>query len=208
VAKKPKLGRPPGSNSETTRARIVKAAQECFGRRGYALATNAEIAEVAGVTAGAIYKHFDSKHALFLAALRDAEAVLIPRYAEAAAGGGSVREKIEAIFRASATMFEDEPALTTFLSALPIEVSRHEEIADAIQIGEAEILARFQELFAGMKAEGTFAPELPPINVVYMFLASMMGLAQFGLAARDAEMADLIEPFIALIEGQIFSKQS
>jgi len=208
MANKPKLGRPPGGNSHTTRTRIVEAAQECFGRRGYALATNAEIAEVAGVTAGAIYKHFDSKRALFLAALGTAEAVLVPRYAEAAATGKSVKEKIEAIFRASATMFEDEPALTIFLSALPIEVSRHQEIADAIQIGEAEILTRFQELFGGMKAQGAFAPELPPIEVVYMFLASMMGLAQFGLAARDAEMADLIEPFIALIEGRVFSKQS
>ena len=205
MAKKPRIGRPPGGNSQTTRARIVKAAQKSFGLRGYSLATNAEIAELAGVTAGAIYKHFASKLDLFLAAIAAAEDVLVPRFAKATATGHSVREKVEAAFRASAAMFEEEPALTTFLSALPIEVSRHPEIAEAIQIGESEILARVQDILDGMEAGQAFRSELPAINVVYMFLASMMGLAQFSLAARDAEITDLVEPFVALLEGRVFA---
>ncbi len=204
MPKKPKLGRPPGGNSQTTRSRILKAAQECFGRRGYALATNSEIAERAGVTAGAIYKHFDSKLDLFVAALAAAAEVIIPRFAEAAAGGGSIQEKVEAIFRTSSATFKEDPALTTFLSALPIEVGRHEEIADAIRLSGEEILSHFHGLFGGEKVDEAFDPELLPVHVVYMFMASLMGLSQFSLAAGDVEMGDLIEPFLALIEGRVF----
>ncbi len=207
MARKSKLGRPPGRDSQKTRCSIVEAAVECFGRRGYALATNAEIAELAGVTAGAIYKHFDSKLDLFHAALRASKELCIPRFAEAGATPGSVREKVEAILRASAALFEEEPAITTFMSAIPIEVSRHPEIAESIQIEEREILEWFQKLLAGEDAAEAFAPGHVPIDVIHVFLASLMGLSQFSLASSDVEMGALIETYVALIEGAVFPEQ-
>lgn len=54
-----------------TRQRLLDAALEVFARRGYEGASVKEVAEKAGYTTGALYAHFASKQALFLALLRE-----------------------------------------------------------------------------------------------------------------------------------------
>lgn len=64
----PRLGRPrtadrpPGS----TRVRLLESAAEVFSEQGYAGASISAIADRAGVTSGAIYRHFESKADLLL----------------------------------------------------------------------------------------------------------------------------------------------
>jgi AcrR family transcriptional regulator len=48
-----------------TRARILAAAERLFAEDGYAGVSMPAIARASGITAGAIYKHFDSKEDLF-----------------------------------------------------------------------------------------------------------------------------------------------
>jgi len=54
---------------QVTRARILDAAQRVFASRGFAEASLDEIAEVAGLTKGAVYSNFDKKLDLLLAVL-------------------------------------------------------------------------------------------------------------------------------------------
>ena len=54
---------------EANRERILRAARDVFGARGYHPATIEEIAEEAGLSNGAIYYNFGSKEELFLALL-------------------------------------------------------------------------------------------------------------------------------------------
>ncbi|WP_248962888.1 TetR/AcrR family transcriptional regulator [Sphaerisporangium perillae] len=51
--------------SDVTTSRLVAAAQELFGRDGYAATTIGAIAAAAGVTKGAAYHHFLNKATLF-----------------------------------------------------------------------------------------------------------------------------------------------
>lgn len=53
--------------AEHTRALLVEAAEEVFARKGFGAASLDDIAEAAGYTKGAIYKHFSAKEELFLA---------------------------------------------------------------------------------------------------------------------------------------------
>ncbi|MFF5208389.1 TetR/AcrR family transcriptional regulator [Streptosporangium sp. NPDC000396] len=53
--------------SEETTGELVEAATALFGRDGYAATSIDEVAQVAGVTKGAVYHHFDGKAGLFLA---------------------------------------------------------------------------------------------------------------------------------------------
>src|SRR6185295_14928897 len=78
-------GRPKGATRDVTRARILEAARACFAQRGYGATTNREIADKAALTPAALYQYFDSKLALFMATVRDAESVLTPRYRTAIA---------------------------------------------------------------------------------------------------------------------------
>ena len=52
-----------------TRASLLLAAEDVFGRRGFQAASVDEVAEAAGFTKGAVYTHFESKEDLFLAML-------------------------------------------------------------------------------------------------------------------------------------------
>jgi AcrR family transcriptional regulator len=54
---------------QVTRARLLDAAQRVFASRGFAEASLDEIAEVAGLTKGAVYSNFDKKLDLLLAVL-------------------------------------------------------------------------------------------------------------------------------------------
>ena len=58
---------------DATRARILAAAQRLFAERGFSsVSLMPVLAKAAGITAGAIYKHFDSKEALFFEVVRRA----------------------------------------------------------------------------------------------------------------------------------------
>jgi AcrR family transcriptional regulator len=51
---------------EETRSRILQVAEQTFGRGGYDAVSVAEICQLAGVSKGAFYHHFNSKESLFL----------------------------------------------------------------------------------------------------------------------------------------------
>jgi len=55
---------PNASKSERTRLRILHAAAKVFRQNGYAASSLRDVAESAGMQAGSLYYHFDSKEAL------------------------------------------------------------------------------------------------------------------------------------------------
>src|SRR5688572_23488413 len=67
-AGKNRRGRPPNSDGQETAARLLDAATSACAEHGFDGATLSEIASRAGVTAAAIYNHFDSRENLLYAA--------------------------------------------------------------------------------------------------------------------------------------------
>jgi AcrR family transcriptional regulator len=55
--------------SEETRSRIMESAIKLFSTRGFNTASVDDICKEAGISKGAFYHHFETKHALFLALL-------------------------------------------------------------------------------------------------------------------------------------------
>jgi AcrR family transcriptional regulator len=56
----------------STRERILAAAEKLFAEEGFDRVSMPAIAKASGITAGAIYKHFESKDELFFAVVRGA----------------------------------------------------------------------------------------------------------------------------------------
>jgi AcrR family transcriptional regulator len=56
----------------STRERILAAAEKLFAEDGFDRVSMPAIAKASGITAGAIYKHFESKEELFFAVVRNA----------------------------------------------------------------------------------------------------------------------------------------
>jgi AcrR family transcriptional regulator len=70
--------------SQATRDRLVAAARDLFGRRGFAAVGTEEIVRAAGVTRGALYHQFRDKEDLFAAVFEAVEADTTERVAAAA----------------------------------------------------------------------------------------------------------------------------
>lgn len=65
------------AQSEATRGRLLRAARELFGERGYAAVGTEEVVRAAGVTRGALYHQFADKRALFRAVFEELEQEVI-----------------------------------------------------------------------------------------------------------------------------------
>ena len=68
------------ASPDSTRGRILAAAERLFAERGYRSVSMPMIAKASAITAGAIYRHFESKEDLFFEAVaeRSVQAVQIP----------------------------------------------------------------------------------------------------------------------------------
>jgi AcrR family transcriptional regulator len=62
-------------------ARLLAAAREAFAQDGYAGVNIADICDVAGTATGSFYRHFESKEAIFVAAVRSVTEVIGQRFA-------------------------------------------------------------------------------------------------------------------------------
>jgi len=84
----------PHATSTTTITNILAAAQTLFLNKNYADVTMTEIAETAGVTKGALYHHFSSKEALYLAMMHADLQEKKELFRSAAEGEGACRERL------------------------------------------------------------------------------------------------------------------
>jgi len=71
-----------GEQQARTRSRLLQEGSRVFTERGFTAATVEEITAAAGVTRGALYKHFDGKEGLFLALIADIAEGQLDRWAE------------------------------------------------------------------------------------------------------------------------------
>jgi AcrR family transcriptional regulator len=198
------MGRPKGSSSEATRARILDAGRTCFARTGYAATTNKDIADAAGVTPAAIYLYFDSKTTLYLAAVRDAHEQLVLHYRRAVADAGSLRDAFRALLATSGRLLHQrDPSLTSFLSALPVEMQRHAEIAAAITATPNQIVELIAELVTAAVRRGEIARSVAP-HVASTFLACAMGFSLYLASVDGAHASEMVDVFGALLDGELF----
>lgn len=76
------------TKGQRTRERIVEAATRCLVERGYAGASTTAVAQAAGVSQGALFKHFPDKTALLGACMEGTLAGLVARFRREMKGKG------------------------------------------------------------------------------------------------------------------------
>ena len=195
-------GRPRGSTSDATRRDILDAASACFGERGYGATTNRVIAARAGITSAAIYQYFDSKKALYVEAVRSARRLIVPHLRDAVVGSRSAREGLCALARAHAMAHAKHPGVTPLLTAIPVEVRRHAEIADAMRTEPNEVSQMLAEIARRAVSTGEVA-EVTAEGVSSMFLACTMGLSLHASLIGSARFGAATETFAKLLEGTL-----
>jgi AcrR family transcriptional regulator len=142
-----------------TRERLLAAAQELIEEGGYGAASVAAIAERAGVAAGTLYRHFDSKQELFVEVFRSvcAREERAMRAASAQMSSGAAAERLEGVLGTFAERALRNPRLAWALIAEPVD-----PLVDAERLAYRE---RYAEVIAEALRDGIEAGQLPRQNV-------------------------------------------
>lgn len=90
---------PRQARSRATRRRLLRACVACLAERGLAGTTTPEVCRRAGVSQGALFKHFPTKHALLAAAVEDLFASLVAEYRRGLAAVSACEDRVGAAVR-------------------------------------------------------------------------------------------------------------
>ena len=136
--RRPDPGKPSGRLRKAERKRqLLQHAKQLFVTRGYQDTTTKQIAEAAGVTEPVLYRHFDTKKALFLEVLEEVRGATLRRW-HAETGGitdplaklhaitdmylGSTREHAVEFRIMHRTLIEtDDPEIADFLRSFYLD---------------------------------------------------------------------------------------
>ncbi|MCP5057201.1 MAG: TetR/AcrR family transcriptional regulator [bacterium] len=88
-----------GDRRTLQRGRILEAARGVFFRDGFMNANLDEVAQIAGVAKGTLYRYFENKGDLYVALLADGGAIFQERLGEAARTPGSAADQIRELGR-------------------------------------------------------------------------------------------------------------
>lgn len=190
-----------------TKVRIIAAARRCFGRSGYDLTTNKDIASEAGVTTGALYHYFDSKPDLFVAVHEQLNARMVEEFSEAAATETTLVGQIRAILNRAVDMNRQDPSLGNFSVIAATELQRHPELAAMVPDGPdgPGVVPLLSRLVRAARRRGELAADVDTTATVNMLAAVGMGLAQFGALIENAEIQQKTsDAFMRAFDGVLF----
>ncbi len=193
------MERPNDSKSERTRRRIVRAAAEAFRRHGFASVTLKDIAGLAGLQAGSLYYHFDSREEIVEEVLEVGLARSFRGVREAVAALGAdappvvkLRAAIAAHLRSLLTESDFAAANLRIFSQLP-EPIRTRHLVQQRRYG-----ALWKELLREAEVAGAIRPERN-LSLVRMLLFGAMNWSvewyhEAGASpeAIAAELADMV----------------
>lgn len=94
---------------EERRAHLIQAARHMFASKGFDATSMDDIAHEAGITKPILYKHFESKHAMYIAVLEEHLSDLIGRLWVALSTDPDPRERLRAGFEAYFEFVEQRP---------------------------------------------------------------------------------------------------
>ena len=177
------------TDTDTGRVRITDAAAALFLDKGYAQTTLRDIAAAAGIKAGSIYYHFDSKESLFLDILRQGIAVMVDAFeqAERIAADSTPGERVATHVRAHlSALFEHGPYTANHVSAFHVapETVRSEVVADRDRYE-----AMWTRLLAELRASGRLADGLD----LGLTRLTLFGAMNFAVEWFDPDRGNLDE---------------
>jgi AcrR family transcriptional regulator len=170
--------------ADERRTQVMETAGRLFGERGYGGVTLDEVAAAAGVTKPVLYRHFDSKKALYLALLERHRADL-PQFFEGIPADLSREERIEAILETWFAYVEEHGYAWRMLFQ---DSGGDEEIRDfriATQDRAREVLTGFLRGQQGVRRR-----EAEPL--AEFLRAGGAGLALWSLEHPEVPRADLV----------------
>lgn len=142
--------------AEVRRSSILSAAARVIGEKGYAGATTKEIAAMAEISEGTIYRYFRSKHELLIGIVAD----LVPRLVEQVLRYDEVGDVEQQLVGAFERLLSTVCERRDVLRVLAGEAWRSEEILQLWVVGAAgrDLPGRVQRVLEGFVSSGQLRP--------------------------------------------------
>lgn len=185
----PKLDVSASRRGPATRARLLAAARDVVAEVGYAHATTKAIAAAAGVAEGTIYRHFPDKHALFLAAVVDANQPVIAWMADLPerAGHATLADNLRQTLNRLATLRQHmlplelamltDPGLAARRQAGIAALRSDDPAAAAAGLPMPNPPALLAQYLTAEQELGRVRADVDPTQAAITILATLLGLA-------------------------------
>ncbi|MEA5522927.1 TetR/AcrR family transcriptional regulator [Limnoraphis robusta Tam1] len=187
------LNHSPQLESETS-ARILKAAQRLFARKGYDGTTTRDLAQAAGVAEGTIFRHFPNKKAILIEVATEGWIEILTDLLTELSEMGSYKAVAQVMRRRMLNLHENADLMRVCF----LEAQFHPELRDRIQ---SEVIAKMTDVaeafFETAMEKGVYRRMNPRI-VAQVFLG-MFAVAGFSYTtlvepgARPKAMQELAE---------------
>lgn len=165
----------PRLTTASRQAEIVDAALRLAQERSPALITTTDIAQAIGVTQGALFKHFENKEALWLAAMEWVREQLMERIEAAAAGSPDALQALRQVFEAHVDFVARHPGVPRLI------FHELQQPADSpLKESVRALMKSYRQLLMGLLKQATQAgqldPELDAPAAATLFVGIMQGL--------------------------------
>lgn len=153
-------GRPRSSDAEQLSELVVETALTMFRQRGFEATSIGSVAETCGISKHTLYRRFDSKEALFVAAVARERAAVLAKFASIDVTGldtlAALRETCSALFEVAVS-----PGSTDLYRMCIGAVPKFPLIGAEFALTEARIQEILLPLVVRAQQEGLLAPQDP-----------------------------------------------
>ncbi len=174
-----------------TRASLLRAAEDVFGRRGFQAASVDEVAEAAGFTKGAVYAHFESKEDLFLAMLDERFAGRIDEIRSVLSDQHEPVEQAREAGEGFMAYLDADPRWAPIFFEFWAHAVRNPDVAAKLVPRYRALRGAIAEAIERRARELGLQPVLPPDDVAAMTFAMANGMALEHALEPEAVPAEL-----------------
>ncbi|GAA4675013.1 ScbR family autoregulator-binding transcription factor [Frondihabitans cladoniiphilus] len=197
--REPRVARPRQERAQATQAAIIRAAASVFAERGYARTTLDVVAVEAGVTKGALYFHFASKHDLANAVISTEVGVIEAGIATVVAAGDTGLRTLVSLSSTIARMLSSDVVVQAGVKLTTEELVAHLDIEQAYAFLEGV----YTRLFEQAILEGDVRAGLEATRLSRAFVSVFTGVqvVSAGLDGRASLVDRLRDVYAMLLPG-------
>lgn len=139
----------------STKEALLNAAVQLMAQKGVKAATTRAIARAAGVTEGAVYRHFVSKEELYLDAYTRLITTMTHAKEAIVSSSATLREKLREWVRVSYEFFDEHPDAFTFVLLTPHDLPK----------AQRDITTAQSRLLIDVIKQAQVTGQMPPMRV-------------------------------------------
>ena len=188
-------------NVQTTREQILDAATHVMHTLGMARTTTKEIAQAAGLSEAALYRHFADKAELFLCVIgeRLPQLVATLRDLPARVGRRTVRANLEDIARVALPFYDETAPMAAAMFSEPELLARHQAHLRGKAAGPHHAIDLLANYIRAEQRDGRVTQRCDPEAAAALLVGACLGRAFLRRFTGDQDSPDADERFVKAI---------